>query len=389
MSQDAFDAVLMRMAEDPTFAESVRLDADTALAGLDLTPSERDRLRALRADETSGGAAELEERLSKSSLIFGASGNAASAAAGHDFHGLVGGLVDQPHSANAAAIPGLVDLNPQPLPPLVHPNEVAGALHGVELNPQPLPPGMAIDPGLHPGLIDPGLVKVPPPGFEPGISPFPPHVDPGLFQPGHDPSQSVDPGALGTGHDAGPPPGWGAPTGPGEYGGGGNVNEINVGSGGEVNIYEGGGPGTPPAPPGWDAGQPWGAGPGWGAPGGYAGDPGTHWGLPGYGEGGVPSHGPVVVPPPPSALGGLAGAVAHASPPPHDPGGVLGGLVGGLVSGVSGGADSGSVLPDPGGIPILGDINHAVEGIPVLGQVVQGAETVASDIGHALNPANW
>src|SRR5258708_17181778 len=81
MAAAAFRTVVARMAADPEFAARVRSDAGPALAEFDLTDDERSLLARLESD-TAPPAANLGQRISKSSLFFGGSGAGTAAPAG-------------------------------------------------------------------------------------------------------------------------------------------------------------------------------------------------------------------------------------------------------------------------------------------------------------------
>jgi hypothetical protein len=101
MSDTVLQELTVRMATDTEFAQAVHADPAVALQDMDLTADEVDQLRSLSAD-TAGGAEGLEERQSKSSLMFG---------------GLESGHVAPPHVA-----PPHEDVQ-APWIPIYHPND--------------------------------------------------------------------------------------------------------------------------------------------------------------------------------------------------------------------------------------------------------------------------
>jgi hypothetical protein len=70
MSDAVLQGLTVRMATDSEFAQAVHADPTVALQGMDLTADEVDELTSLSAD-AAGGAEQLDERQSKSSLMFG------------------------------------------------------------------------------------------------------------------------------------------------------------------------------------------------------------------------------------------------------------------------------------------------------------------------------
>ena len=106
MSDAVLQDLIVRMASDASFADSVRSNPAQALHGLDLTDAETQHLLTLTADPP-GGATGLDPRQSKSSLFFGgAIGDIGHHAVPPDVHHVdTGGTAMPPPAPSPIPIP--------------------------------------------------------------------------------------------------------------------------------------------------------------------------------------------------------------------------------------------------------------------------------------------
>jgi hypothetical protein len=87
MSDNTITIVLRRMLAEPEFRNLLLRDPSAALAGYDLTPSERAALSGLKTENYDAVAADLEARVSHAMLLGQPAGGGAGASGGYTVDG--------------------------------------------------------------------------------------------------------------------------------------------------------------------------------------------------------------------------------------------------------------------------------------------------------------